>query len=194
MENEIYFSNFRVYQDIVINNYGLYTDIKKNLKNTIDQALYDCAVSSIMHQYTIQIVVFSALSIEAFLNDYLLRYLGENYFNLIDSYDIKSKLLIGVKMITDKNFPKDGSAYSYLSRLITLRNKLVHCKSIRYELGRSLDNLKKYNVFKDSDIEHSIKVYDLIVSELCNLHPNIDEYYVKIATLNNIKFREISDS
>lgn len=194
MEKEIYLSNFQVYQDIVINNYSLYTEMKKSLKNTSSQALYDMAVSSIMHQYAIQIIVFSALSIEAFINDYLLRYLDENYFTLIDNYDIKSKLLIGIKMITDKDFPKDGASYSYFSKLISLRNKLVHCKSIKYVLGTPLNSEKKYNIFNDSDIEHSIKIYDLIVKELCILHPSIDVYYMQIAVLNNKKLEEISNS
>lgn len=194
MEKEIYLSNFQVYQDIVINNYDLYTKMKKCLKNTTDQALYDMAISTIMHQYAIQIIVFSALSIEAFINDYLLRYLGDKYFTLIDTHDTKSKFLLGIKMITDNDFPKDGTSYSYFYRLMILRNKLVHCKSIKYVLGKPLDSVKTYNIIKDSDVEHSIKVYDLIINELCVLHPNIDEYYMQIAVLNNKKLKDISNS
>lgn len=123
-----------------------------------------------MYELSVQIVVFSALAVEAFANDFLISNMGKKEFDMLDKLEIKGKILIGTKLITQKEFPMDKEAYSKLSKLISLRNKLVHAKTIDSDAESS----KIYFRIDKKEIEDAIKTYELIIKEIAILKPELD--------------------
>ncbi len=184
MEKKILINNITTYRRIVLNNYDYYCKCKNNI-NTINGSISmgpdgDKFFNKLLikkYEFATQIIIFSALSIEAFINDYLIRYLDINYFNSLDKLEVKNKLVIGIRMVLNKDFPKDKKAYNYFSNLISLRNKLVHCKSFNFDFDNLIDN---YLIeIDEKEIDHALQVYNLIIKELLVLQPDLDESYLK---------------
>lgn len=77
-------------------------------------------------------LVFSALAIEGYIYDYAARKLSDSYVSThLDRLDVVSKYVIVPKLVTGKDFPKDGRAFQLLKQLIQNRNYIVHNKSAK---------------------------------------------------------------
>ena len=76
------------------------------------------------------VIVFSAMAVESFLNDYSAAVLEDsNYYNCYDSLNICNKFQLIVQFILHKKFEKGNEPYGLLSKLVKNRNELVHNKS-----------------------------------------------------------------
>ena len=75
-------------------------------------------------------VVFSAMCIEAFLNDYAAACLGDDeFYSIFDKLSTENKFLFISKFILKAEYNKGESYYCYLKELFRKRNSLVHSKS-----------------------------------------------------------------
>lgn len=75
-------------------------------------------------------VVFSALSLEAFINDYANRRLSKSYFdNYLDKLDLVSKWIVIPLIITGSQIDTGSQGINNLRWLVRVRNELVHYKS-----------------------------------------------------------------
>lgn len=128
--------------------------------------------------YAIACIVFQSMAIEAFCNEYIATNLSKAYIESLDKLDVKAKLLLSCKMITGKDFPKDGHAYELLQKLISKRNKLVHFKIHKI----NFDDLNSGDyIYDDNDIPDVIVTYDKIIEQLRNLDSGLsDEYSCEI--------------
>ncbi len=76
------------------------------------------------------VVVFSALSLEAFINDYAIGSFSKSYFeNYLDKIELFSKWIVIPRIITGTQLDPGSKALQGLDWLIKLRNRLVHYKS-----------------------------------------------------------------
>lgn len=76
------------------------------------------------------VIVFSAMAVESFLNDYAAAVLEDNnYYDCYDSLNICNKFQLIVQFILHKKFEKGNEPYGLLSKLVKNRNELVHNKS-----------------------------------------------------------------
>ena len=77
-----------------------------------------------------KVVVFSAMNIEMYINDYLARCIGTNKFKKCFNY--KSTLYVKLKYIVDnifqQTFNKETEPFIKWKLLFEERNRLVHCK------------------------------------------------------------------
>ncbi|MBD3337868.1 MAG: hypothetical protein GF353_02090 [Candidatus Lokiarchaeota archaeon] len=92
--------------------------------------------------YGTQVIIFAAMSLEALINDFGASELGDSYFrNHVDKLDTVSKYLVIIKMVHQKEFPKESQAYELLKNLFRIRNKMVHSKSkaIPYKENGDID-------------------------------------------------------
>jgi len=78
----------------------------------------------------IEIIVFSIMCVEAFLNDYIAScILDDNYYKNFDMLNILAKLNLIVQFIFKDDSDKSEKCASMLKGLNRKRNKLVHSKS-----------------------------------------------------------------
>lgn len=77
-------------------------------------------------------IVFSAMCLEAFFNDYIAAVLGdEEYYNVYDSLTPRNKFCLIVTFIFRTKLDKRGACYGGITNLFKLRNNYVHNKSSR---------------------------------------------------------------
>jgi len=183
----------------MINSYEKCCECEELLKkcNSIsmgeDRIKYELRLLDRHNEFCIQVIIFSALSIEAFINDYLFTYLGKKYFETLDKLDVKNKVILGVQMITNQDFSKESKAYFYLHKLITRRNELVHGKTYEVTIDQLLSDTqnierKVSNLINiaDSELNHAIEVYELVIKEISLLQPDLDKkYFVKSEDLRD---------
>lgn len=79
-------------------------------------------------------IVFAAMCVEAFLNDYAAVCLGDSsYYHNFDSLSPESKLLLIGNFLLDTPIDKGGKMFCFLRRLIKKRNSYVHSKTTAFE-------------------------------------------------------------
>ena len=120
--------------------------------------------------HAVKAIVFSALCVEASINNYAGIHLGDSYCeNHLYSMDVISKWVVIPKLVCGKPIDKSGPAFGALKRLIKARNKLVHNKSQEFDptsisdLGQYLE--KRDKAFKD-DFESSLRALYLMCMEM----------------------------
>lgn len=99
-----------------------------------------------MNKAVVSTIVFSAMAIEAFINDYAAACLGDSDF--YDNFDKLSLLgkfeLIARFILKSGRLDKGNAHYCRLKSLVKSRNLYVHCKSKRAVIqGYSLDEIQK---------------------------------------------------
>jgi hypothetical protein len=76
------------------------------------------------------VIVFSAFTLEAYINHYGISRLSKNYFsNYLDKLDLLAKWLVIPRLVTGKKLDPGSQAIQNLSWLVALRNRLAHFKS-----------------------------------------------------------------
>lgn len=169
-------NNINVYRRIVLNCMDSYRRCEENMKscNSIcmgdDGIQFSYELHEKMYELSTQIIVFSTLAVEAFANDFLVSNLEKKDFEMLDKLDIKGKILIGTKLVTQKDFPTDRESYSKLLKLISVRNKLVHAKPY----AAYSDSSKIYFRIDKKEVEDAIETFELIVKEISNLKPELN--------------------
>lgn len=83
-----------------------------------------------MNKEIISTIIFSAMTIESFLNDYASACLGDTDFReYFDKLSPEGKLVLIAKFIFKTDIDKEQAYYSYFKTLIKQRNEYVHNKS-----------------------------------------------------------------
>lgn len=136
--------------------------------NEMSHELYD---QRFTHQVTA--IVFQAMAVEAFINEYIYLRLGKSYFESVDKLSPLDKILIACKMITGKDFPKDRKAYLLLKTIIKLRNELVHFKAKEIDINDSIKTIS------DKEFEAVMDAYDELVKELDLLDDSFEKKYLE---------------
>lgn len=104
----------------------------------------------------VQIVVFSSMCIEAFLNDYIASCIfDENYFKNFDMLNVLGKFQLIVQFIFKDDSNNNEKCISMLKGLNKERNDLVHSKSKSGSdiVFKSLKELEETNSLKDETEE-----------------------------------------
>ena len=97
---------------------------------TDDDAEYLGRKNGQIELVSIVAVVFSALSLEAFINHYASEKLSKSYFeNYLDKLDLVSKWIVLPRLTTGKEMETGGRGMNMLRWLVRQRNELVHYKS-----------------------------------------------------------------
>lgn len=113
----------------------------------------------------IKTILFSALSVEAAINDYAAWQLGDSYFDKhLSSLDVLSKWVVIPKLVCGKSIDKSGPAYSSLKKLITSRNELAHNKSRHIDISdpNLTEKLEKRSADFDANIYNAYRAIVLL--------------------------------
>ena len=83
-----------------------------------------------LDNYCLITIVFSAFAVEGYIYDYAARKLTDNFVEKhLNRLSVLSKLIVVTKLVTGKDFPKEGKAFKLIKQLIENRNSIVHSKS-----------------------------------------------------------------
>lgn len=148
---------------------GVYSDIAidayynaRELHQKIIMSNYNCenmSDFSSMEKQVIITVVFSAMCIEAFFNDYAASCLGDKeFYKNFDKLSTISKFQLIVKFILKTEIDKSKAYYSRLKQLVRNRDNYVHSKSLYADLPKiSQEDCAEYeeyiNVSEDTIID-----------------------------------------
>ena len=118
------------YAEIAIENY----QAAKKLKNFMEEQGYKVErIGNVFSEFikkSMITVVFSAMAIESFVNDYAATCLGDDFFyENFEKLSVFGKLQIIVKFLFKQELDKSISCYSNLKTVFSCRDKLVHSKS-----------------------------------------------------------------
>lgn len=179
------------------------TDVMKNIYKSIAEEEYTNAVlteakfSSDIEEYellelehkatnhAVKAIVFSAMCLEAAINDYAGIHLGDRYFEThLSSLDIVSKWVVIPKLVCGNELDKSSAAFGALKKLIRARNQLVHSKS--REIPKCVHNLQEHieksDEKFDADFKNSLKAVYLLAMEMDYV---VGQYYNPIVTMDN---------
>lgn len=119
--------------------------------NVTDMLVVDDYSESLFKDYHV-IIVFSAMAIEAFINDYLaVCFSDELYYNNFDKLNILQKIEIMFSVIWEDDFDKSKSLYNYLHDLLKRRNSFVHSKSNKFTEKWFMKNSKEIPIIDRTD-------------------------------------------
>jgi hypothetical protein len=180
-------NNSELFNSIAQTAYSTYQTSRNDLKQLCGDTNFDMLersqqeisryfeLSTGVQSNAVLCIVFLALSVEAFINFYGVKRLGDKSFN--DHYERIStldKIVIITKVSTGKDFPKDNNLFGQLKRLFRLRNMLVHAKSQTIDFYN--DNNAQFEKKAFSEIN---EVYDNIDS-LIRVYTDLKEMIMKL--------------
>jgi hypothetical protein len=175
---DLLLNNINAFRKIATDNLELARLQQSQAKNTKS---VDEHVKYIMQgrQYAIVAIVFSAFTLEAYINNYAARKRSNAFFKgHLDGLDFVSKWVVITEFFTGKQFPKDKQCYQRLEDLKKLRNELVHSKSKALQLENQADVKKVgddvYSMI--SNAEKSIETISMVVKCLSEIDPDEKNY------------------
>lgn len=126
-------------------------------------------------KYSRVIVVFCALAIEAFINDYAINHFSKSYLEkYLDKLDLMSKWIVIPRLVTGSQLDAGSQPLQDLDWLIRQRNELVHFKS-RTVKASEFSGVK---FFREQDAEKAISTVKNIVLELHNIDKTANETWL----------------
>ena len=133
-----------------------------------EEETYDLKNS--VHELAIKAIIFAAMCIEAAINDYAGKQLGDKYYQQhLASLDIISKWVIIPRLVCGKSLDKSGAAFNSLKTLISARNKLVHSKSKEIDLSNPqafIEKQEKATEDFEKDFYSSLRTLYLLSMEM----------------------------
>jgi hypothetical protein len=107
-----------------------------------------------IQRYAMIVVIFSALTLEAFINHYAIENFSKSYLNnYLDKLDPVSKWVIIPKLVLGQTLDTYGQSFELLQRLFGLRNKLVHYKT----RVKRLEEVREDDWLREIEAEEAIK-------------------------------------
>ena len=144
-------------------------DARKEL--TDDNIDYICKQNAAIHRETIVAIIFSALTLEAFINHYgLMKYSKRFFTNHLDKMNPRTKWLLLPRLITGKGLSTDSQEYEMLTLLFRLRDELVHYKTRR----KKVSDLQFEDWMTEKNADNAVNTVSLLASALENLDPTVD--------------------
>lgn len=120
-------SLYATYARIAVEEYAKANSIYKRLEQT--PADYD-SVHEQFIQSSITSIVFAAMCIESFLNEYASACLGdEEFYSAFDKLSPEGKLMLIAKFLFSVSIDKSQKMYSFFRKLFKERNSYVHNKT-----------------------------------------------------------------
>ncbi len=134
-------------------------------------------------------VIFSALSLEAYIYELGAIYLSDKYVKEnLDKLTVPSKYIIVLELISKNQVDKSHQWYYLLNKLISTRNKLVHSKSRKLDVSLMSENPEKFITELNETNKRLISPLDAI-NAIISVHK-----YIKLFLPNNIVFLLIDEN
>lgn len=144
---------------------------KHEKKFTDDDVQAIAEINDSIGELALIVIIFSALSIEAYINHYAITRFSKNHFNkYLDKLDLFSKWILVPRIVTNKQLDPGSKSLQDVDWLIALRNKMVHYKSKQIQI----DEVKKSDFLWAEDAEKAIKTVRNLVLSLKRIDEKVD--------------------
>jgi len=122
------------------------------------------------------VIIFSAFTLEAYINHYGISRLSRNYFSkYLDKLDLLAKWLVIPRILNGKKLNPGSAAMQDLSWLVSLRNRLAHFKSKTI----TVKELEESDWLWYEDAERAIRTVKRVVSLLKRIDSKVDTDWLK---------------
>lgn len=139
---------------------------------TDDDAEYLGRMNGMIELASMVAVVFAALALEAFINDYGREKLSKAYFeNYLDKLDLVAKWIVIPRFVLGKQLDSGSRGMNSLRWLVRLRNDLVHYKS-KVKTISALDPWKDW--VNLADAQRACEAVPALLRELKKLDRSIN--------------------
>jgi hypothetical protein len=166
-------THHRDYFKIVRDNYSRIQELKrehdeykrsiKGTKMSDDDVDFLASKNDAIEELALIVIVFSAFTLEAYINHYGISCLSRNYFsNYLDKLDLLAKWLVVPRIVTGKRLDPGSQAMQELSWLVALRNRLAHFKSKVI----TVEEIKESDFLWHEDAERAFNTVRVVVSLL----------------------------
>ncbi len=174
-EMEITLSSYQIFYKVANDSYceiiRLVAERNQRATKTDDDVDFHCEKNAAIQRAAMVSVVFSALAIEGFINDYGITRFSKNYFdNHLDKLKTTSKWVIFPQLVVGKPLDTGGKPYEMLKNLFKLRDRLVHSKTRK----KKVCELKDEDWVSEKDASSAIETVRLLMGEFCKLDPSVD--------------------
>lgn len=123
------------------------------------------------------VIVFSAFTLEAYINHYGISRLSRNYFSrYLDKLDLLAKWIVIPRVVTGKKLDPGCAAMQDLSWLVSLRNRLAHFKS------ETKTEIEESDWLWYEDAEKAVRTVKRVVSLLKRIDSKVDTEWLKRET------------
>lgn len=130
-------------------------------------------------RYALAAIVFSAMTTEAYINDYAVRNLSHTFFKAyLERMDHLQKWVIIPQLVTGKEYPRGRQGYEGIKELVEYRNNIVHSKTKKIDPEPSkVETFVTDHVYKVIDYaSRAVKVPALAVKDLVEIDPKEAAY------------------
>ena len=121
-------------------------------------------------------VVFSAIAIESFINNYAVRKLGSEYMKKhIDRLTPHTKWIVVPKLATGRQIPSDHHGIELLQKLFTARNLIVHLKCANVDFQRWSEKANSIRTDNFLILQSAVSCFEcigLLGQALCECDPD----------------------
>jgi hypothetical protein len=120
------------------------------------------------------VIVFAAMCLEAFINDYAVSGLSKSYVDkYLDKLDLATKWAIIPRLVTGKDLRRDSRAFKLLQRLVTSRHNLVHAKLSALPEGteRLVEYLQARYAEAAVEVREAYQAINALFTELGKIDP-----------------------
>ncbi len=135
----------------------------KGRKTSDDDVDFLASKNDAIGELTLVVIVFSAFTLEAYINHYGISRLSKNYFsNYLDKLDLLAKWILIPRVVTGKKMDPGSQAMQELSWLVALRNRLAHFKSKMI----TVEEINKSDFLWQEDAQKAVNTVKRVVSLL----------------------------
>lgn len=182
-DHEMTFTNHETFFAIAHRHHQLVKRLvsQRDARPIIDDADVDfnCTKNAEIQCAAMVSVIFSALTLEAFINNYGIEHFSRNYFGKhLDKLPAVSKWIIIPKLVTGRALDSDSQPYEQLKRLFKRRDFLVHYKTRK----KRLSEMHEEDVWvTEEQSEESIRSVRAVVEELSGIDGTVSIDWIESA-------------
>jgi hypothetical protein len=170
--------NYTLVYQMVVKRDSIVENLKGKEKITKAALLAVADKNRAIERHAMLVVIFSALTLEAFINHYAIDNFSKLYLkHYLDKLDPVSKWVVIPKLVLGRTLDTDGRSFQLLKRLFLLRNKLVHYKTKIIPF----DELGTKVWLGRNDAEEAIQAVWDVIGDLSNLDSNQTTEWLKQA-------------
>lgn len=134
-------------------------------------------VESELAKTSMIVIVFTAMTIEAYIYDYAARHLGDAFTkDHLDKLDPVSKWIIIPELVTGREMPLREGWYARLKKLIKIRNSITHHKSsdptgTLHNTGKNLKRVESETGFIYTNAKQSVNLLAALADKIIEMDP-----------------------
>jgi hypothetical protein len=185
-QTEVTLTNHQTFYSIAYRHYRyaeqLVTERDRRAIKNDEDVDFVCKKNAAIQRSAMVAVIFSALTLEAFINHYGIGKFSRSFFdNHLDKLNPVSKWLILPRLVVGQQLSTDSKSYEYLRGLFKLRDKLVHYKVRR---KRVCDLREDEDWVTEQHAREAIQAVSYIVEELKSLDSTVATDWLHEAETN----------